>query len=256
MQGLGGLMGVTGEPGGLPTKVGVAITDIGSGMFAAYGIVLALMARGTRKFSHGQHIDISMLDAQVAWLTYMAGYFFATGKDPEKIGAAHPNLVPYQAFLCGDGKFINVAVGSQRLWERFCEGIDRKDLFDHSDFRQNSDRVTNKSRLLPILETEFSKKTMAQWVSKLENHGVPCGPINLISDIFSDPQVIHRNMLLDISHSTIGSIKQTGIPIKFSKTPGSIYRPPPTLGQHTNEILAGLGYRADQIKLLKKQGVI
>ena len=256
MQGIGGIMSVTGEPDRPPTKMGIALTDIGAGMLAAYGIMAALFHRRAHQVEEGQYIDISMLDLQVAWLTYMGGYYFATGKNPEKVGAAHPTLVPYQAFMCQDGKYINIAVGSERLWERFCKAMDRDDLSTNPDYTQNGDRVRNRSRLVPLLQEEFLRKPVAAWVQQLEEGAVPCGSINELSDVFADPQVLSRNMLVEIPHPTLGKIKQAGIPIKFSQTEGSIDRHPPLLGEHTGEILLELGYSDEDVERLKVEGAI
>ena len=236
MQGIGGTMSLTGEPDRPPVKMGIAVTDIGAGMLAAYAIMIALFHRETQGAPDGQYIDISMLDLQVAWLTYMGGYYFATGENPPKVGAAHPTLVPYQAFMCQDGKYINVAVGSERLWERYCRSMEREDLFSHPDYRTNQDRVRNRSVLVPLLQEEFLKKPVSTWVLQLEEGGVPCGPINELSDVFADPQVLSRDMLTTVHHPALGEIKQAGVPIKFSRTPGSLDRHPPLLGEHTREI--------------------
>ena len=256
MQGLGGIMSITGEADRPPVKVGVAVTDIGAGMMAAFAIMTALFNKESRHAEEGQYIDISMLDLQVSWLTYMAGGYFATGNNPVKLGAAHPTQVPYQAFMCQDGKYINIAVGSERLWDRFCKVMDRGDLYEHPDFSRNADRVSNRAKLVPILQEEFLKKPVPTWVEELEAGGVPCGPINELSDVFSDPQVLHRNMLMEIPHPTIGKLKQTGIPIKFSGTEGSVERHPPLLGEHNKEILLQLGYSDSDVDSLTEAGVI
>ena len=248
MQGLGGIMSLTGEPDGSPVKMGIALTDIGAGMMGAYGILAALYHRESSQGGEGQHIDVSMLDLQVAWLTYMGGYFFATGNNPQKVGAAHPTLVPYQAFMCQDSKYINIAVGSERLWQRFCAAMGRKDLQDDPTYAENGDRVRNRSKLVPLLQEEFLKKPTAEWVTQLEAGGVPCGPINELSDVFTDPQVLERNMLLEVAHPTLGTIKQAGIPIKYSRTEGEIRLPPPLLGEHTRELLTEMGYTEAQLK--------
>ena len=256
MQGIGGIMSVTGEPDGPPIKAGIAVTDIGAGMLAAYAITTALFHREAHQAQEGQYIDIAMLDLQVAWLTYMGGYYFATGENPGKVGSAHPTLVPYQAFACQDEKYINVAVGSERLWERFCKAMNREDLFANPDYAQNTDRVRNRSRLVSLLQEEFLKKPVAAWVRQLDEGGVPCGPINELSDVFADPQVTSRNMLLEIPHPTLGKIKQAGIPIKFSGGQDSIDRHPPLLGEHTGEVLLKLGYSEDDLARLRQEEVI
>ncbi len=248
MQGLGGIMSLTGEPDGSPVKMGIALTDIGAGMMGAFGILGALYHRESSGAGEGQHIDVSMLDLQVAWLTYMGGYYFATGNNPKKVGAAHPTLVPYQAFMCQDGKYINIAVGSERLWQRFCAAMGREDLQEDPDYAENGDRVRNRSKLVPLLQKEFLKKPTAEWVAQIEAGGVPCGPINELSDVFADPQVLDRNMLLEVAHPTLGTVKQAGIPIKYSRTEGDIRLPPPLLGEHTRELLTQIGYTEAQIR--------
>ena len=256
MQGIGGIMSVTGEADRPPVKMGIALTDIGAGMLGAFAVMTALFHRETRQPGEGQYIDISMLDLQVAWLTYMGGYYFATGENPQKVGAAHPTLVPYQAFMCQDGKYINVAVGSERLWDRFCRAMYHEDLLTDPDYAQNGDRVRNRSKLVPLLQEEFLKKPVDAWVRQLEEGGVPCGPINGLSDVFADPQVLSRDMLMEIPHPTLGKIKQAGVPIKFSSTPGSIDRHPPLLGEQTREILLQIGYSEDEIGRLKEEEAI
>ena len=189
MQGVSGLMSITGEPDGEPQKVGIAVSDIGAGMWAAFAVMTALHHRSNS--GDGQHIDISMLDAQVAWMTYQAAYFFANEEPPKRLGAAHPTLVPYQAFMSQDGKYVNVAVGSERLWERFCEGVNRMDLKDDPNFAQNGDRVRNRSTLVPLLQEYFLTKPADYWVDALQAVNVPAGPINDLADVFSDPQILH-----------------------------------------------------------------
>lgn len=254
MQGVGGLMSITGEPDGEPQKIGIAVTDIGAGMWSAFAIMAALHYR--EKSGEGQYIDISMLDAQVAWLTYQAAFFFANGEAPKRMGAAHPTLVPYQAFMCNDGKYINVAVGSERIWERFCKGMGREDLKDHPDYATNSVRVNNRGAIVSMLQEIFLTRPVAEWVEDLQAANVPCGPINDLADVFADPQVLARNMYLEMPHPTLGSIKQTGLPIKFSLTPGGLDRHPPLLGEHNQEILQSLGYSDADVQSLKDRSVI
>ena len=254
MQGVGGLMSITGEPDGEPQKIGIAVTDIGAGMWSAFAIMAALHHR--EKSGEGQYIDISMLDAQVAWLTYQAAFFFANGEAPKRMGAAHPTLVPYQAFMCNDGKYINVAVGSERIWGRFCQGMGREDLKDHPDYATNSVRVNHRGAMVSMLQEIFLTRPVAEWVEDLQAANVPCGPINDLADVFADPQVLARNMYLEMAHPTLGSIKQTGLPIKFSLTPGGLDRHPPLLGEHNQEILQSLGYSDADVQSLKEQSVI
>ena len=254
MQGISGLMSITGDPAGEPEKIGVAVTDIGAGMWAAFAVMSALYRRS--QDGQGQYIDISMLDAQVAWLTYQAGYFFAYDRPPGRLGKAHPTLVPYQAFMGNDAKYFNVAVGSDRLWERFCQAVKREDLKDHPDYANNGVRVENRATLVPLLQEYFLTRPADEWVADLQANNVPAGPINDLADVFSDPQVLHREMLLEIPHPTLESVKQTGLPIKFSRTPGGLDKHPPLLGEHNESILSDLGYSAAEIKDMVDQSVI
>ena len=254
MQGISGLMSITGAPEGEPEKIGVAVTDIGAGMWAAFAVMSALYRR--EQDGAGQYIDISMLDAQVAWLTYQAGYYFAYNRPPQRLGKAHPTLVPYQAFMGQDGKYFNVAVGSDRLWERFCQAIQRPDLKDHPDYATNGVRVENRAALAPLLQEYFLTRPADEWVVDLQANSVPAGPINDLADVFSDPQVLHREMLLEMPHPTLGSVKQTGLPIKFARTPGGLDRHPPLLGEHNEAILRELGYTETDIEDLAAKSVI
>jgi len=254
MQGVSGLMSITGEADGEPQKVGIAVSDIGAGMWAAFAVMTALHHR--ERTGEGQYIDISMLDAQIAWLTYQAAYYFANNEPPKRLGAAHPTLVPYQAFMSQDGKYVNVAVGSERIWERFCKGIDRADLKTNPEFTLNGDRVRNRATLVPLLQEYFLTKPASHWVDVLQAVNVPAGPINDLADVFSDPQVLHRQMLLEMPHPTLKSIKQTGLPLKFSVTPGGLDRHPPLLGEHNQEILKDLGYSAAAVERLAEKSII
>ncbi len=254
MQGISGLMSITGDPAGEPEKIGIAVTDIGAGMWAAFSVLAALRHR--YETGEGQYIDVAMLDAQVAWLTYQAAFYFATGAAPQRLGKAHPTLVPYQGFMAQDGKYFNVAVGSERLWERFCQGLGREDLKDHPDYATNGDRVRNRSKIVPMLQDFFLTRPSTEWVADLQAVSVPAGPINDLADVFTDPQVLHREMLLEMPHPTLGSIKQTGLPLKFSATPGGLDRHPPMLGEHNREILAELGYSDADIDQMAEGAVI
>ena len=256
MQGISGLMSITGEPDGEPQKVGIAVADIGAGMWAAFAVMAAIHNRSHEGEGQGQYIDISMMDAQVAWLTYQAANFFATGEPPKRLGAAHPNLVPYQAFMCQDNKYLNLAVGSERIWERFCEGMNLPEMKDDPDYATNVERAQNRSKIVPFLQEIFLKRPVMDWVEQLQKFSIPCGPINDLGDVFSDPQLLSRDMYLEMAHPTLGKIKQTGIPIKFSRTPGGLDRPPPLLGEHNQEVLESLGFSSSEIEQLKTQEVI
>lgn len=253
LQGMGGLMGITGEEGGPPVKVGVAVTDIAAGMFAAYGILAALRVRD--RTGMGQLVDVSMLDGQVAWMTYQAGHYFATGENPKRLGSAHPSIVPYQAFRTRDG-YVNVAVGSEAIWGRFVVAVGATEMADDPRFRANPDRVAHRDALIARLDGLFAARTTADWVAALEEAGVPCGPIYLLADLFSDPQVQHRAMVVEMDHPRAGRIGQTGIPVKLSATPGRIVSPPPVLGEHTAAILAELGYDTETVEGMRRAGAI
>lgn len=252
LQGMGGLMSITGEESGPPVKVGVAIADICAGMYAAFGILAALRVR--ERTGRGQLVDAALLDGQVSWLTYAAGIYFATGENPGRLGSAHPTIVPYQAFQTADG-YLNVAVGSEAIWRRFCEVVDPA-LADDQRYTTNRDRVAHRRELIQHLERIFVAKTTGAWTKVLDTAGVPSGPILTVAEVFSHPQVRHRRMLVEADHPTAGRIRQTGVPLKFSETPGRLRSAPPTLGQHTDTILRELGLRADEIAALRRDGVI
>lgn len=253
LQGMGGLMGMTGEEGGPPVKVGVALTDICAGMFAAFGILTALRVRD--RSGVGQWVDAAMLDGQIAWLTSQAGAYFATGENPRRIGSAHPSIVPYQAFRTEDG-YLNIAVGSESIWERFCRALNRGDLAADARFRTNPDRVRHRDPLVEILQGIFATRPTAQWRSTLDEAGVPNGPIYLLSDLFTDPQVKHRGMVVEVDHPRLGRLRQTGLPVRLTGTPGSIRTPPPLLGEHTEGILRELGYERVAIEALRGDQVV
>ncbi len=252
VQGMGGIMGITGEPDGPPTRVGIAVSDICAGMFAAYAILAALRVRD--RTGRGQWVDVSMLDGQVAWMTYMAANYFVTGEDAPRAGSGHLLLAPYQPFPTRDG-FINVAVGSEGLWQRFCEALDLPIAADPR-FATNADRVGHRRELLDLLIPVFARRTTAEWVDRLLEAGVPAGPIHRISEVMTDPQVFHRDMIVDMNHPRAGRIRVTGVPMKFSETPGAVRIPPPVLGEHTEGVLRRLGIQAEEIPRLREEGVI
>jgi formyl-CoA transferase/CoA:oxalate CoA-transferase len=252
VQGMGGIMGITGEPDGAPMRVGVAIADICAGMFAAYGILAALRVR--ERTGKGQWVDAAMLDGQVAWMTYMAANYFATGDNPPRVGSAHLNLVPYQPFPTRDG-FVNVAVGSEGLWHKFCEALEIPIASDRR-FATNADRVRNRALLLELLMPVFARRTTAEWVERLLQAGVPAGPIYRMNEVMEDPQVHHREMVVEVAHPRAGRIRVNGVPVKFSETPGGVVNPPPTLGEHTEAVARELGYDAAEIAGLRRDGVI
>jgi crotonobetainyl-CoA:carnitine CoA-transferase CaiB-like acyl-CoA transferase len=252
VQGMGGLMGITGEADGPPMRVGVAVADICAGMFAAYGILAALRVRD--RTGRGQWVDAAMLDGQVAWMTYMAANYFATGEDPVRVGSAHLNLVPYQPFPTLDG-FINVTIGSEGLWQRFCGALGLAIAADPR-FATNAARVAHRRELLDILTPEFARRTTAECVSCLLDAGVPAGPIYRMHEVMDDPQVRHREMVVEIDHPRAGRVRVNGVPLKFSETPGAVVSPPPALGEHTETVLRGFGIPDGEIAVLRREGVI
>jgi crotonobetainyl-CoA:carnitine CoA-transferase CaiB-like acyl-CoA transferase len=253
IQGYGGIMGLTGEKGGGPLKVGIAVTDIATGMFAATGILTALYHR--ERTGQGQHVDASMLDGQVSWLTYQAGRYLASGNVPQRIGSAHPLIVPYQDFEASDG-FINIAAGNDNLWKKFCAVTDLSDIADDPKFATNPKRVENRDEVVEIVSKKINTKTMQEWLDILNDAGVPCGPIYTVDQIFKDPQVLAREMLVEVDHPKCGKIQVTGSPIKLSETPAEITTHPPMLGEHNNSILQEFGFSEEDITKLKEDKVI
>jgi len=253
LQGLGGLMSITGPIGGPPYKVGVPIADILAGMFAAYAVMTALYHR--EKTGKGQMIDTSLLDGQIGILTIQAGRYFATGQSPTWAGNRHPFIAPYELFQTADG-YINVAVGNETIWHRFCVAMGLGEIETDPRFATNANRVSHRDDLLAALEPHFRTRTTTDTLRLLEAADVPCGEVRSLAGVFADPQVAHLHLYEEIEHPVAGRLGQTGIPYRFSEMSGAIRRPPPTLGQHTAEILSELGYPADQITQLRAAGAI
>ena len=258
IQGIGGLMSITGEPdqrpGGGPMKVGVAVADIFTGLYAAIAILAALAHRD--RTGAGQHIDLALLDTQVAVLANQAMNYLVTGVAPQRLGNAHPNIVPYQVFAARDGHII-VAVGNENQFARMCEVIGRPELASDARFATNASRVNNRDELIAILQRIFAARTMRDWLEALERAGVPCGPINTVADVFADPQVQERGLKLDLPHPSIGSVPSVANPIKYSATPISYNSAPPMLGADTDEILREmLGVTSEEIARLRKGGIV
>lgn len=250
-QGMGGLMSVTGEPGRPPVKGGYSLADIGAGMWAVIGILAALRER--EQSGEGQWVDTSLLDTMISWQTYLAGNYFATGKNPEPLGGAHPNIVPYQVFPAADGYFV-LAVGNDALWQSFIESMDMA-ILKESRFATNPDRVQHRNELILILEETFKQKPVNTWITKFEEIRIPCGPVNRFSEILNDPHVKEREMVVQTKHPKLGDFQMLGLPVKLSRTPGRITGLPPELGEHSHEILQGLGYNAEEIASLQEEGV-
>lgn len=255
IQAMSGFMSITGEESRPPVRIGVALFDIGAAMYAAIAIIAALYRR--EKSGIGERIDISLLDTGVSWLTYMAMNYFATGENPRRMGSAHPSIVPYQCFRDRNGRYFAVAVGNDEHWRKLCKALGREEWINDERYITNSSRVRNREKLLEELNKIFESNTREYWIRVLMEYSVPCAPVNEVSEILSDPQVIHREMVKEIYHPKLGLIKQLGIPIKYENTKLEIKDPPPTLGQHTEEVLMEiLGYEKDKILELKKRGVI
>jgi formyl-CoA transferase/CoA:oxalate CoA-transferase len=254
IQGMGGLMGITGEQGRPPVRVGMAVTDINAGMYAVIAILSALRVRNQTGL--GQYLDVSMLDASVSWMTYVAGNYFATGKAPARMGTAHPSIVPYQGFEAGDHKFILVAGGNDRLFSLLCKVMSQDQLLEDPRYNTNNARVKNRDSLIDHLQAVFMTKPRDVWLKSFREVGFPSAPIYTIDEIFQDQQVLHRNMLEEIKHPQAGKTKQIGTPLKFSESISKQTTPPPLLGQHTVEILKSLGYTKEQINLLREKGAI
>ncbi|MBF0544170.1 MAG: CoA transferase [Candidatus Riflebacteria bacterium] len=254
IQGLGGMMSVTGPSADQPTKVGSSIADIISGIFTSYGIVTALYNR--EKSGMGQAIDVAMLDSMIAVLENAIVRYSATGEVPHPIGNRHPSISPFATFHTKDG-LINIAVGNDDLWKKFLEIIEKKEVISDPRFLTNKDRVHNWDSLEKFLSEEMKTKLTDEWVTLLQKYDIPCGPINDVAKLFSDPQINARSMLVELLHPTTGKIKVPGNPIKFSQTPAEVTCPAPVLGEHTHEILkTKLKMSEEEISSLQKKKVI
>jgi formyl-CoA transferase len=254
LSAVGGLMWITGERDGNPCKVGVAITDVLTGVYAAGAITSSLLYR--ERSGKGQYLDISLLDVQVAGLANIASNYLVAGKEATRWGTAHESIVPYQVFNTKD-RPIAIAVANQKLWMNFCEVTGKKEWLNDPRFESNPKRVENREILLPLIDELFASKTCDEWMDILVGAAIPCGPVNDMQHLFADPQIKHRNMITEVPHPTIGTLRLTGIPIKYSETPSSVRLHPPLLGEHTDKVLnETLGYSSDKIKSLKAQGTI
>jgi len=254
IQAQGGIMSITGPVDGPPMKVGVAIVDVTAGLFAAAAILAALHER--EHSGRGQYIDIALLDSQVAWLINVGSNYLVSGQVPRRYGNAHPNIVPYEPFETKEG-WIALGVGSDAQWRRFCQLANCPELAEDPRFATNPKRVENREALIPILRELFKRKTAQEWLDLLLEAKIPCAPINTIDKVFADPQVLARDMLVEVPHPTAGKVKLAGSPLKLSRTPVRIKQPPPLLGEHTEEVLSTLlGYSSEEIKELRAEGII
>jgi len=254
IQGEAGLMSITGAPDGPPFRLGVAIADIVSGMFAAQGIAMALLARV--RTGRGQRVDVGMLDATAALLTYQAGIYFATGATPGRLGNRHPTIVPYETFPAADGEFV-VAVGNDEQWRRFCRIIGDATLADDGRFTTNRDRVSHYDVLRPLLVDRLRSRRRDEWVGDLKAAGVPCGSVREVAEVLEDPHLDARRMIETVDHVSAGAIRVLGVPIKLSDTPGAVRSAPPALGQHTDRVLRDdCGLTSSEIDALRVSKVI
>jgi formyl-CoA transferase len=252
VQGMGGIMSVTGQVGGPPTKYGVPIGDIGAGMFAAYAIAAALYRRTVT--GEGQYIDVSMLGGQIALLTYQAASYFATGEVPQPAGNAHSIITPYDAFPCKDG-YVIIAVGNDSLWQRFCTVMEIPEVGADERFTTNALRVANKSAMYERINAALAPLTIDEVIARCDSVGIPSGPILTLDRVFQNEQVQHTGMERRVQHPTAGEILLTGFPYRFSEGELDVEHAPPLLGQQTREILAEAGYSAKEIDALISEGV-
>ncbi len=256
VQAMGGVMSLTGEPDGLPQKVGVPVADLFAGLYGCIGILAALRHR--EQTGEGQQIDIGLLDSHVAWLANQGMNYLATGQDPPRLGNQHPNIVPYQVFATADGHVV-LSIGNDSTFRRFCEGFDLAHLLDDERFATNAARVRNRALVTDTLAPVLARETTAWWVERLEARSIGCGPINKLSQVFADPQVQARGMVIEMAHPATadGRVKLLANPVRLSATPADYRLPPPLLGEHTEEVLSGLlGLDTAEIAGLRERGVV
>ena len=252
-QGMSGLMSLTGTEETGPMRHGLAIGDLIAGLYGAQATLAALHARV--RSGKGQHVDTSLLEGLMGILTWGAGMYFEAGRVPGPAGHHHPLASPYGRFRASDG-YLNIAAGAQHMWDRLCEVVGREDWKGDERFKHAADRVRHRAELTRELEEALSKRTVEEWVDKINAAGVPCGPVYSLDQVFADPQVAARDMLVEMPHPVIGTYKTTGIPTKFEKTPAKIERRPPLLGEHTDEVLTELGVSPSEIADLRTTGII
>jgi formyl-CoA transferase/CoA:oxalate CoA-transferase len=254
IQGEGGIQSLTGEPGGPGFRVGVAQADLVAGLFACQGILLALLHR--QRGGTGQAVDVSMLDAQIALLTYQAGNYFASATVPQRLGNRHPNIAPYETFATADGD-LNLAIGNERLWRDFCRLVGLEALAEDPRFATNAARLAHYPALRDQLAPLLARRASSEWIELLRAGGIPCGPVRDLAQVFDDPQVEARQMRCRVQHPRAGTLETTGVPVKLGATPGAVRQPPPLLGQHNREIYVGLlGLEEGRLEQLQLQGVI
>ncbi len=258
VQGMGGLMSITGErddlPGGGPQKAGVAIADLMTGMYSTVAILAALEER--HNSGRGQYIDMALLDTQVAWLANQNTNYLIGGEVPVRMGNAHPNVVPYQTFATRDGSII-LAVGNDGQFKRYCEAAGIAETGNDPRFASNALRIANREACIAAITPAMKRKTTAEWIAVLEPLGVPCGPVHRLDEVFANPQIGHRKMKVEVPHPLSGTVSLVANPIKYSRTPLSYDTPPPLLSQHTEDVLRGLLGKSDaEIAALRAAGII
>ena len=253
VQGLSGMMSITGYPGGPPVRVGISLGDIAAGLFATIGILSALYER--ERSGQGQMIDVAMLDTQVAMLENAVARYLVTGEVPGPLGTRHPSITPFAAFPSADG-YILVAIGNDSLWRRFCERVGRPDLVTDERFATNRSRTENWVSMEPVLNSIFHERTTADWIEFLEDTGIPCGPVNTMDKVVTHPQVVARETLVEVDAIGGGKLRMPRTPIKMDRTDPSTYRPAQRLGASTERVLAELGYSAEEIEGLRRSGAV
>jgi len=254
LSAVGGLMWITGERDGQPCKVGVAITDVLTGVQASQAITSALLWR--ERSGRGQYIDCSLLDVQVSALANIASNYLVADREAGRWGTAHESIVPYQVFSTLD-RPIAIAVANEKMWTTFCEVLGRPEWITDPRFDSNPKRVEHRDVIIPLIGEAMERKRCDEWMGLLVGAAIPCGPVNDMQGLFDDPQVRHRGMVAEIPHPSIGTLRLTGIPVRHSETPGTIRRPPPLLGEHTDDVLAEvLGYSPEKIASLRDRGAI
>lgn len=254
IQAEGGFMGITGPEEGPPSRSGVPIIDITAGMFSATAILAALRTRDAT--GEGQHIDLSLLETQVALLTNVASNTLVGGMEHRRLGNAHPNIAPYEAFPARD-RWFALAAGNERQWAILCQVLGRPDLKEDPRFADNNARVANRPALREVLDEAFRVRDASDWLAELRQAGLPCGPINTIPEVFDHPQAEARSLTLEVDHPTAGLVQFPGFPYKFSSTPAQVRLPPPLLGQHTEEVLGNvLGFSTSEVARLREEEIV
>lgn len=256
IQAESGLMSITGQPDGEPTKVGVATVDMTTGLYAGNAILAALFARERDPERRGQHVEVSLYECAIAWLANVASNYLVSGKVPGRLGNAHPNVVPYQPFEAQDGIEVALAVGNDSQFRRFCQLAGQPELATDARFATNPARVQNRQSLIPLIAQIFLQKPASEWLNLLQAAQIPAGSINTLDRVFNDPQTIALEIVKEIQHPTVGSLKLVRSPLHFSATPTAINRHPPLLGEHTSEILAELGYSQTEIAEFQAANII